>query len=213
MYVPASFRVSDEKTLHAFIETYDFGTVITATSAGIVASHIPIVLRHGGDKLVLVGHVARANDQWRHLDGGAEALVIFQGPHAYISPSWYATAPAVPTWNYAAVHVYGKPRANEDPVFTASALEALVARYESTRTRPWRTEDLPGEFYAKLATGIVAFEMPIERIEGKFKLGQNRPEEDRVGMLAGLEAEGSPNADALAAFIRTHAGSCGIFGE
>jgi len=204
MYIRSSFCVSYEKTLEAFIERYDFGTVITSTSAGIVASHIPIVLRHSGDKTVLVGHVARANDQWRHFDGRMEALAIFHGPHAYVSPRWYATSPAVPTWNYAAVHVYGKPHANEDRAFTMSALEALVTRYESTRTNPWRTEDLAAEFYAKLATAVVAFEMPIDRIEGQFKLGQNRSREDRLGMLAGLEAEGSPNADALAGFIKAH---------
>ena len=205
MYIPTSFDVSDEKTLEAFIERYDFGTVISSSSAGLVASHIPIVLRHSGAKAVLVGHVARANDQWRRFDGSTEALAILHGPHVYVSPTWYATSPAVPTWNYAAVHVYGKPRTNEDPAFTTSALESLVTRYESTRAKPWRTEDLAAEFHAKLAAAIVAFEMPLERIEGKFKLGQNRSREDRHGTLAGLDAERTPGADALAAFIRKHA--------
>ena len=202
MYVPASFAVSDEKTLDSFIERYEFATLTSSSSIGLVASHIPIMLRRSAGKAVLVGHVARANDQWRQFDGNAEALAIFHGPHAYVSPTWYATAPAVPTWNYAAVHVYGKPRAREEGGFTAAALRDLVARHEVSRAKPWRTEDLARDFFEKLAKAIVAFEMPIDRIEGKFKLGQNRSQDDRVGMLEGLDAEKSPDAEALAAFIR-----------
>jgi transcriptional regulator len=202
MYVPASFAVSDEKTLDSFIERYEFATLTSSSSTGLVASHIPIMLRRSAGKAVLVGHVARANDQWRQFDGNAEALAVFHGPHAYVSPTWYTTAPAVPTWNYAAVHVYGKPRAREEGDFTAAVLRDLVARHEVSRAKPWRTEDLARDFFERLAKAIVAFEMPIDRIEGKFKLGQNRSQDDRVGMLEGLDAEKSPDADALAAFIR-----------
>ena len=202
MYVPASFAVSDEKTLASFIERYDFATLTSSSSTGLVASHIPIMLRRSAGKAVLIGHVARANNQWRQFDGSAEALAIFHGPHAYVSPPWYATSPAVPTWNYAAVHVYGKPRAREEGDFTAAALQDLVARHEGSRAKPWRIEDLAGDFYEKLAKAIVAFEMPIDRIEGKFKLGQNRSQDDRLGMLQGLDAEKSLDAGALAAFIR-----------
>ena len=202
MYVPASFAISDEKTLESFIERYDFATLTSSSSTGLVASHIPIMLRPVAGKAVLIGHVARANDQWRQFDGKAEALAIFHGPHAYISPTWYSTSPAVPTWNYAAVHVYGKPRAREEGDFTAAALRDLVARHEGFRAKPWRTEDLASDFYEKLARAIVAFEMPIHRIEGQFKLGQNRSQDDRAGMLEGLDAEKSPDAEALAAFIR-----------
>ena len=205
MYVPAPFGVSDEKTLASFIERYDFATLISSAAAGLVASHIPILLQHSGGKAALIGHVARANTQWRQFDGSTEALAIFHGPHAYVSPSWYATSPAVPTWNYAAVHVYGKPRASEDRDFTTAALSALVTKYENTRATPWRMEGLADDVFGKLASAIVAFEMPIDRIEGKFKLGQNRSREDRLGTLQGLDAEGSPNADALAEFIREHA--------
>lgn len=202
MYVPASFAISDEKTLESFIERYDFATLTSSSSTGLVASHIPIMLRPVAGKAVLIGHVARANDQWRQFDGKAEALAIFHGPHAYISPTWYSTSPAVPTWNYAAVHVYGKPRAREEGDFTAAALRDLVARHEGFRAKPWRMEDLASDFYEKLARAIVAFEMPIHRIEGTFKLGQNRSQDDRAGMLEGLDAEKSPDAEALAAFIR-----------
>ena len=128
MYVPASFAISDEKILESFIERYDFATMTSSSSAGLVASHIPIMLRRSAGKAVLVGHVARANSHWRQFDGSAESLAIFQGPHAYVSPSWYATGPAVPTWNYSAVHVYGKPLAREDGDFTAAALRDLSGR-------------------------------------------------------------------------------------
>jgi transcriptional regulator len=205
MYVPASISVSDENTLHDFIERYDFATLVSGSAAALTASHIPMVLQRSDEGMALIGHVARANAHWKHFDGGVEALAIFHGPHSYISPTWYATSPAVPTWNYAAVHVYGKPRATEDFEFTTAALKGLVARYETTRRTPWRMEDLDADFYTKLAAAVVAFEMPVDRIEGKFKLGQNRCREDRIGTLEGLKAEGAPESDALAEFIRQHA--------
>lgn len=202
MYAPASFAVSDEKTLDSFIQKYEFATLTSSSSTGLVASHLPIMLRRSAGKAVLVGHIARANGQWRQFDGNAEALAIFHGPHAYVSPTWYATAPAVPTWNYAVVHVYGKPQAREEVDYTAAALRDLVTRHEGSRTKPWRTEDLTRDLFEKLAKAIVTFEMPVDRIEGQFKLGQNRSQDDRVGMLKGLDAEKSRNAEALAAFIR-----------
>jgi transcriptional regulator len=206
MYIPASFDVSDERILGSFIDRYAFATLITPSSAGLIASHIPITLRKREGRGYLIGHVARANNQWRAFDGRAEALAIFHGPHAYVSPTWYATAPAVPTWNYAAVHAYGKPAASEDRDFTKAALVELVAKYESSRSNPWRAESLAPDFFDKLASAIVAFEMPIDRIEGKFKLGQNRSREDRLRMLAGLDGEGTSDAELLARFIREHGG-------
>lgn len=207
MYVPSPFAVSDGSILESFISRYGFATLITSSSAGLIASHIPITLRKMGDQSCLIGHVARANNQWRAFDGSAEALAIFHGPHAYVSPTWYATSPAVPTWNYAAVHVYGKPAASADRDFSRTALVDLVAKYESTRSKPWRAEDLAPALFDKLASAIVAFEMPVARIEGQFKLGQNRSREDRLGMLAGLEGEGTPETELLARFIREHAGT------
>jgi transcriptional regulator len=205
MYTPPSFAVSDQKTLDAFIERHDFATLVSGSAAGLVATHLPIMLQRSPGKAVLVGHVARANPHWRQFDGSTDALAIFHGPHGYVSPTWFARASAVPTWNYAAVHVYGRPRASEDRDVTTAALKALVARYENTRAKPWRMEDLAPDVYARLAAAIVAFEMPVERIEGKFKLGQNRSREERLGVLQGLEAEGAPGADALAEFIKEHA--------
>jgi transcriptional regulator len=207
MYIPASFRVTDEATILTFIERYDFGTIVTSSASdGIVATHVPILVKRVGDRVVLQGHVARANGHWRDFDGRTQALAIFQGPHGYVSPTWYATAPAVPTWNYAAVHVYGRPLAVEDRHVASGILEALVEKFESDRLRPYRTEELAGKFYDQMVSRIVAFEMPVEKIESKFKLGQNRSKEDREGTIQGLIAEGSPGAAALAAFMREHAG-------
>src|SRR6185295_13438480 len=137
MYVPGSFAISDEKTLESFIERYDFATLTSSSSTGLVASHIPIMLRPVAGKAVLIGHVARANGQWRQFDGKAEALAIFQGPHAYISPTWYATSPAVPTWNYAAVHVYGSARAIHDAEQLSALVDRLVGIYEAGMPQPW----------------------------------------------------------------------------
>jgi transcriptional regulator len=206
MYIPSPFDVSDGHVLESFINRYGFATLITSSSAGLIASHIPIRLQTRGDARCLIGHVARANNQWHAFDGKTEALAIFHGPHAYVSPTWYATSPAVPTWNYAAVHVYGKPAASDERAFNTAALLDLVAKYESGRANPWRAEGLAPDVFDKLASAIVAFDMPVERIEGKFKLGQNRSRDDRLGMLAGLEGEGTSDAELLARFIREHAG-------
>ena len=204
MYVPSSFDVSDQGVLDSFIRRYAFATLVTSSSGAPIVSHIPIMLRRNGERGSLIGHVARANDHWRALNGSQDSLAIFHGPHAYVSPTWYATSPAVPTWNYAVVHVCGKPQVSTDPDFTRTALADLVAEYESWRDRPWRAADLAPDVLDKLVGAIVAFEMPIEKIEGKFKLGQNRSRDDRLGMLSGLETEGTSDADLLAKFIRDH---------
>lgn len=141
-------------------------------------------------------------EHWRHFDGGTQSLAIFHGPHGYVSPSWYEATPAVPTWNYAVVHVYGYPRATEDRQVTSAILENLAQKYESHRPDPWLSGQLAPDFYEQMVSRIVAFEMPIEKIESKFKLGQNRSIEDREGVVRELISEGSPHTLALAAFMR-----------
>ncbi|HEX4999291.1 MAG TPA: FMN-binding negative transcriptional regulator [Terriglobia bacterium] len=204
MYIPDAFRISDSGTLYDFIDRYDFATIVTTTVDGLVASHVPVVLeRHPA--AVLRAHVARANTHWHSFDGKAEALVIFQGPHGYVSPTWYANSPAVPTWNYAAVHVYGAPRVVDDPLVTRALLGALVDRYERSRSPSWSAAAAPTDFIERLTAGTVTFEIPIMRIEGKFKLGQNRSLEDRLGTIAGLEREQNVESAALATFMKTFA--------
>ena len=201
MYTPASFKVDDQAQIEAFLRQHDFATVVSSPATGMVVTHVPLVVRRGSAGLVLVGHVARANAHWKLMDGAAESLAIFLGPHGYISPTWYASGPAVPTWNYAAVHAYGRPRVVDDATFTRDLLAELVARYE-TGPHAWRMEDLPPTYSDARTSAIVAFELPVERLEAKFKLGQNRSAADQAGAIAGLQRQGSPEAVALAALMQ-----------
>ena len=201
MFIPASFRVEDRETLYAFVERYSFATLVSTCGGVPFASHVPLLLDR--DNGVLLGHLARGNPQWEAF-GGTEALAIFAGPHAYVSPSWYAAGPAVPTWNFAAVHVYGTPRLLT-PDRTREVVDLTVRKYEGGRPDPWPNE-LPEEFGRRLLAGVVGFEMPLARVEGKFKLGQNRSVADRAGMLEGLRRDGV-EAGLLAEFIAQHEGA------
>jgi transcriptional regulator len=202
MYLPASFRLDDEVTIEAFIRQYDFATIVTASSSGPIVTHAPLIARRRPDGgLVLVGHVARANDHWRAMDGSSPAVAIFHGPHGYVSPTWYASGPAVPTWNYAVVHAHGKPQARDDDRFTEAAVLELVDKYEGGPDA-WRVDALPTDLHDDLMAAIVGFEMPVERLEAKFKLSQNRSDDDRVGAIAGLQRRASGEASALADLMR-----------
>jgi transcriptional regulator len=202
MYLPAAFRLDDEAVISAFIGQYDFATIVSPSSNGPIVTHAPLLARRNPEGgLVLVGHVARDNDHWRAMDGATPAVAIFHGPQGYISPTWYASAPAVPTWNYVVVHAHGKPVAPDEDDFTEAAISALVDKYESG-PGAWRIDAMPPDFYAGLLASIVGFEMPIERIEAKFKLGQNRTDADRAGAIAGLERQKSPETSALAELMR-----------
>ncbi len=196
MYLPASFAVTDPVKLAEVMGQYSFATLITTAEGVPFATHLPI-LHHSVDGTpgILVGHVARANPQWQHFGNSTESLAIFSGPHAYISPSWYVIELAVPTWNYIAIHAYGQPRVIENESWMEALLDEMVQRYESNRPQPWPYQ-LPDDFRRNLLKSIVGFEMPISRIEGKFKLNQNRPEQDRVNVTR--ELSGSANADARA---------------
>ena len=196
MYLPPAFRIESASKLAEFIRRHSFATLITHSDGAPFASHLPMLFRSGdGEHGTLVSHMARANPQWRHFVEGGELLAIFHGPHAYISPSWYETEPAVPTWNYATVHAYGVPRIIDDPAEVVALLGETVAEYESAFENPWSGE-LPEDFRDKLVRGIVAFEIPISRIEGKYKLGQNRSAADLKGVFDALCSSG--NADDLA---------------
>ena len=206
MYIPKAFHVADHQVLWEFIEANSFATLISVLDGKPFATHLPLLFdrtraAHGA----LLGHVARANPQWRAFDGKGEALAIFQGPHAYVSPSWYATAPAVPTWNYTAVHVYGAPRVIDDDKAFSELLDRLIAVYEAERPTPW-PGILPADFRAHLMQGIVGFAMDIERIEGKFKLSQNRSREDQRRVIEHLETSTDPVARALGELSRQHLG-------
>jgi transcriptional regulator len=204
MYIPQANRVGDPEKVRAFIHAHGFATLVSGEGGSPWASHLPVLLEESPQGDRLLGHMARANDQWRHLASGAEVLCIFQGPHSYVSPSWYVAKLAVPTWNYAAVHVYGTPRLEEDPAFLRRILDDTTSKYESGMPVPWRM-DFPAETLAAYMKAIVGFSVAVSRIEAKFKLGQNRSREDQAGMMSGLEHSGNPESEALARFIRSQA--------
>lgn len=183
MYVPRAFREDDIARLHGFLRSWSFALLVTNVDGVPSATHLPLVLDAAGvEPGRLIGHVARANPQWQTFDGTRPALAVFQGPHAYVSPTWYATGPAVPTWNYAAIHAYGRPRVLEGHEATRDAVARLVQEHDPA----WRLAEQPAHFIAGMLRGIVAFEMPIERLEGKLKLSQNRPAADRPGIVRAL---------------------------
>jgi transcriptional regulator len=203
MYIPPSFRVEDAAKIAAFMRHHSFATLITDDRGAPFASHLPMLYRpENGSHGSLLSHMARANPQWRHFDSGREALAIFHGPHSYISPSWYQTGPAVPTWNYAVVHAYGVPKTFSDHDRVISLLRELVATYESAFDQPW-PGILPDEYRDKMIQGIVAFEIPITRVEGKFKLGQNRPIADVQGVFDTLSRSTDADSRALARLMLT----------
>lgn len=204
MYTPKAFAVSDVSVLDDFMVSNSFATLISTVNGTPFATHLPLILdRTESPQGTLLGHVARANPHWGVFDGKQEALAIFHGPHAYISPSWYTTSPAVPTWNYAVVHVYGVPRVVDDIGWLSHLVDRLVTIYEAGRSQPWPGV-LPAEFRSNLLKAIVGFVMPIERVEGKFKLGQNRSVEDQQGVVRHLEASTDPVAQALGALTKRH---------
>jgi transcriptional regulator len=207
MYNPSSFRIEDREMLHGFIERFGFATLITGSGAcEPIVTHLPLLLDADRGPLgTLIGHVAGANPHWQADHASQTSLAIFHGPHAYISPAWYTSAaPAVPTWNYAVVHAAGKLSLIEDADRIGSVVRALATQYEPG-AMPRHNEPAP-EAESRLLASIVAFEMPIDRLEGKFKLSQNRSSEDQAAAIAALEKQGDADSTGLAAFARKYLG-------
>ena len=195
MYRPAFFREDRLDVMHALIRKHTLATLVTAGSNGLMANHIPFLLdATPSGNGTLRAHLARANDQLVDLREGTETLVIFQGPDSYVSPSWYASKAehhqVVPTWNYATVHCWGTPRVHDDATWLREQIGALTATHEQNRAEPWAVTDAPEPFVASQIKAIVGLEIPISRIEGKWKVSQNRPEKDRAGVVEGLRALG-----------------------
>lgn len=206
MYTPAHFRSDDVAQLHKLMTDNSFATLVTVAEGVPFATHLPVLLdSHRGADGTLRAHVARANPQWQHFANGEEVLVIFQGPHAYISPSSYVDHPAVPTWNYAVVHAYGRPVIVDDDGLR-SIIEATVEQYEDTRSEPWRMESLSEEFVAKMMRAIVGFEIEITRLEGKFKMSQNRKRDDQLGTIAALKELPDPISGHVADWMAANLG-------
>ncbi|WP_278958465.1 FMN-binding negative transcriptional regulator [Aquipseudomonas alcaligenes] len=204
MYLPSAFRQDDLAELHAQIQASPFALLTSAGAAGVQASHLPLLLAPDeGEFGTLYGHFARANPHWRDLQGGAEALAVFSGPDAYISPGWYPAkaehGKVVPTWNYIAVHARGPVELIEEPERLLQIVSRLSDQHESGRERPWAVSDAPREYLDAMLRAIVGFALPIRRLEGKWKLGQNRSAADQAGVRDGLAASPSPRDRELAA--------------
>ena len=193
MYTPENFKVSDLQTMHADMERWNFATLITPDAEGdLQVTHLPLLLQREAGRLgMLAGHMAKANAHWKAFITPRESLAIFHGPHAYISPRWYRTDEAVPTWNYVVVHAFGMPRVVQESESMEAHLRQLIHFHEGTGPESWRPEELPRETFAELMKAVVCFEIPISRIEGKAKLGQNRSRRDIVGLIQGLQATDS----------------------
>ena len=201
MYIPTAFAEPDLTKLHDFIERNSFGLLVSQVEGLPFATHLPFLLdRTAGAHGTLVGHMARANPQWRKV-AGQTVLAIFSGPHAYVSPTWYEAEQVVPTWNYAAVHVYGRVQTIEDKSALLEIVQEMVRVYEQEMPRPW-SFDPSSNFVERLLGQIVGFRIEIGKIEGKWKLNQNHPVERRKKVVRALQQQGSENAQAIAAMMQ-----------
>lgn len=196
MYIPKHFILDDRAAACAVIEDHDFGLLITAADGRPSATHLPFLYRSDeGAEGTLYAHMARANPQWRDFAEIDEALAIFQGPHAYVSPRDYASdKPNVPTWNYIAVHAYGRPVIISDAAEVAELLTVLTARHENARPDAWSPDDLPDGHFAAMSRGIVAFRIAVTRLEAKAKLSQNKTEAERLAAAQALGERSDPLA-------------------
>jgi len=207
MYVPSHFAESRVDVLYDLIRTHPFGALVVLASDGLDANHIPFEIDPEPAPFgTLRGHVARANPVWRDFSTEVDALVLFQGAHAYISPGWYPTkkehGKVVPTWNYAVVHAHGPLRVIDDREWLRQFVGKLTDRHESARSDPWKVTDAPADFIDTMVSAIVGIEIPIAKLTGKWKVSQNRPAKDRAGVIEGLEHLPSDLATSMAQLVR-----------
>jgi transcriptional regulator len=207
MYLPAHFREERLDVLREHITRYPFAVLVTNGSSGLIASHIPLLYDpEPAPYGTLRGHLSRANPQWQDYQAETEALAIFQGPHSYVSPNWYPskqeTGRVVPTWNYAVVHAYGHMATYADEERLRAHVTALTAVHENGFATPWKPGDAPANFIEGMLKGIVGVELTIARLEGKWKVNQNRTLEDRAGVAEALEGRSDGESRDMAALIR-----------
>jgi len=202
MYIPRHNEEKRVPVMHALVTSHPLGTLVTLGSSGLFASHIPMVLENDGSEFgVLRGHISRANTQWRDFVPTVDALAIFSGHQHYITPNWYPGTrehgKEVPTWNYVVVHAYGPLKVIQDERWLLTNVEKLTSIHEAASPVPWKVSDAPQDFIRSQLRGIVGLELPIRRLEGKWKVSQNRTEEEREGVVEGLGKLGTPESLAM----------------
>jgi transcriptional regulator len=206
MYIPKYFEEIRTEVLHGLMKSHPFAAIVTIGTDGLIVNHMPFLIDSAcGELGTLRGHLARANPVWQQFSGSFESIAIFQGPDAYISPAWYPSkhehGKAVPTWNYAVVHAHGFPRIIEDAAWLLKHLTELSDTHEATQRLPWKLSDAPKDFTDRLLEMIVGVEIPITKMAGKWKVSQNRPTADRLGVVAGLESRNDDQSRAMAALV------------
>ena len=206
MYTPKCHALTDIGTMHAHIADHPLGAWVCTVQKQLIANHIPFILdAQNGPTGRLLGHVSRANPVWRELDGGAPSVVMFMGPHAYITPSWYPSkhqhGKVVPTWNYVTVHAHGVARAIEDPSWILDVINRLTDAQEVRRTEPWKVSDAPSGYIEKMLRAVVGIEIVIEHLEGRLKVSQDEDDQDRLGTVAGLRQSSSAPSQVLANLV------------
>ena len=203
MYIPEHFRVEDTATAWAFMRAYPFAILVSSSGPEPFASHVPVVIRQDGNQLRLSGHVAKANPHWHYLSQQPRCLLIFHGPHAYISPSHYEAQENVPTWNYGAVHVYGSARTFATVPELLSMLDGLIPTFEAAYSEQWSS--LSEAYRTRMLNHIVGFEIAVDRIEAKFKLSQNRTRQEQQNIIDSLTASSDTAISGTAELMCQHA--------
>lgn len=208
MYLPKHFEQPDREVLARLLQAHPLATLVWTSPDGLTAEHLPLLWDRGpgdGEHGTLRGHVARANPVWREASG-SEVLALFQGPQAYVSPSWYPSKAAggkvVPTWNYAVVHLHGRLRTVEDAAWLRTLVGRLTDTHEAAHSLPWQVDDAPADYIEQMLRAIVGIEIELTQVQGKWKASQNRSASDRAGVAAGLEALDPDAAHAMAALVR-----------
>ena len=204
MYVPEQFAVTDRPKQIDFIRSTGWGLLTGVIDGAPFVTHLPFLVDGAAGSEKLIAHMARANPHWKSFKSGEPQLVVFSGPHAYISPSWYNADKVVPTWNYATAHVYGNPVIIDDPGTLYARQQELVNHYEAQYDTPWQMEYVDAKFINGMLRGIVCFEMPIETIQCKYKISQNRPTEDQIRVVDALGSSKDANAKGIANLMQAN---------
>jgi transcriptional regulator len=209
MYVPKHHEETDISVLHSLIRAHALGTWATPGDRELIVNHVPFLIDPSrGEYGTLIGHVARANGVWQSFSKTIQSAVIFQGAESYITPSWYPSkhnhGKAVPTWNYVVVHAHGIPVAIEDKAWLLRHLNELTDVHEANQALPWKVSDAPAEYTERMIERIVGIEIPVARLVGKWKVSQNRPDSDKLGVVAGLLAKQDPQSNEMAVLVDRH---------